>query len=145
MIMTTVRFHDNIDTAVIKPVYSVIVARYRDAWIFVRHRDRSTWEICGGHVEEGESAGGAARRELMEETGAIDFEEELVSVYSVEKNGEIGYGALFFAEVYNMGNVTDTSEIEAVLLSDRLPLHLTYPDIQPLLFRRVAGFVTKKE
>lgn len=38
-----------------------------------RHNDRSTWETQGGHIEENETPLEAAKRELFEESGAIEY------------------------------------------------------------------------
>ena len=117
--------------------YSVISARYGGKWVLVRHHKRSTWEIPGGHIEKDETADEAARRELMEETGALDFSIECISTYSVRKNGETGFGRLYLADISRIGPVPDISEIAEIKLSDTLPADLTHPDIQPLLFQRV--------
>lgn len=34
--------------------FVVIVSRYNDQWVVVRHRERSTWEAPGGHREDKE-------------------------------------------------------------------------------------------
>ncbi len=137
LVMTTVEFYKPYHDPEIPLTYSVITARHRGQWIMVRHHKRTTWEIPGGHIEPGETADEAASRELMEETGAIDFEIECIATYSVRKNGETGYGRLYFAEVTSIGPVPDTSEIAEIMLMDSLPENLTHPDIQPLLFRRI--------
>jgi len=54
-------------------LFVVIAAKYKGKWVWVKHRDRDTWEIPGGHIEKGESPDNAASRELIEETGAIIF------------------------------------------------------------------------
>ena len=38
-----------------------------------RHRERDTWEMQGGHIEANETPLEAARRELYEESGALEF------------------------------------------------------------------------
>jgi 8-oxo-dGTP diphosphatase len=127
-----------------KMTYSVISAKYEDKWIFVRHQKRTTWEIPGGHIEEGESSFEAAGRELMEETGAIKFKLDCIATYSVTMNGETGWGRLYIAEVHEIGTIPDTSEINEMILSDHLPENLTYPGIQPYLFRKTIEFLEIK-
>jgi 8-oxo-dGTP diphosphatase len=125
--------------------YSVIAARFRGSWIFVRHQQRDTWEIAGGHIEQGESPSEAAGRELAEETGAKTFDIVCISTYSVEKEGNTGYGRLFFADVTSLGPVPDVSEIAEIALMDHLPENLTYPDIQPVLFRKVNEYLSERQ
>jgi 8-oxo-dGTP diphosphatase len=139
--MTEVRFFDPFFTPDIKLTYSVIAAKYGDKWLFVRHHKRDTWEIPGGHIENDESADQAAERELMEETGAIDFKLDCVATYSVLKNGETGYGRLYFAQIVRLRTVPDISEIAEVKMMGSMPENLTHPDIQPILFERILDYL----
>jgi 8-oxo-dGTP diphosphatase len=123
--------------------YSVIISRYRGKWIFVRHHKRCTFEIPGGHIEKNETPFDAAGRELMEETGAISFTLEFICTYSVEKGNRKDYGKLFFAEISEIGEVKDISEIEEVILQENLPEKLTYPDIQPYLFKKAISYIKR--
>jgi 8-oxo-dGTP diphosphatase len=134
--MTEVNFYHSSYEPAGSLIYSIIAARYGCRWLFVRHQNRSTWEIAGGHIEEGETSDDAACRELKEETGALSFDLECVATYSVTKDGITGYGRLYLADVSEIGPVTDIAEIAEVILLDSLPDNLTYPDIQPILFRR---------
>jgi 8-oxo-dGTP diphosphatase len=139
--MVIVEFYEPDFTPDSKLTYSVITARFRGKWVLVRHRERSTLEIPGGHIEENESPLEAASRELREETGAIEFTLGYVATYSVTTNGNSGYGRLFFAEVSEMGEPSDRFEIGEVVLVDSLPGNLTYPLIQPALFERVLRYI----
>ena len=139
--MTAVNFFDALFIPDLKLTYSVISARYRAKWIFVRHQKRSTWEISGGHIEKGETSLEAARRELFEETGAIKFTIDCVATYSVTIDGDTGWGRLYIAEVSELGPIPDISEIAKISFSDRLPELLTYPDIQPHLFIKTIEFL----
>src|SRR5512136_155019 len=141
--MTEVDFFEPDFTPDIKLTYSVIAARYGNTWLYVRHHRRTTWEIPGGHIEKNESADDAARRELMEETGAVEFDIVCVATYSVLKNGEKGFGRLYLAIINKLGPVPDTSEIAELITSESLPENLTHPDIQPYLYQRILEHLRK--
>lgn len=121
--------------------YAVICASCKGKWIFVRQRERSTWETPGGHREAGEDITKTAERELFEESGAVAFELEPVSIYSVTVNDITDFGALFYARVSKTGPLPE-SEIGEVRMFKRLPGDLTYPDIYPRLFEKVAEHLT---
>jgi 8-oxo-dGTP diphosphatase len=142
--MTEVRFYDPSFIPDMRLTYSVIGARYKDNWLYVRHNKRNTWEIPGGHIEEDETSDEAAERELMEETGAVDFQLECVATYSVLKDGETGFGRLYFADITKLGPVPDISEIAEARMMDSLPENLTHPDIQPHLYKRVLDYLKTK-
>lgn len=139
--MTQVNFYDVSYEPSDVLTYSVIAARIRDNWIFVRHHLRDTFEIPGGHIEKGETSHEAACRELMEETGAIVFSMECVATYSVTREGSTGWGRLYLAEVTEIGPVPDISEIAEVIFSEKFPEKNTHPDIQPHLFRKVLEYI----
>jgi 8-oxo-dGTP diphosphatase len=109
-------------------IYAVIIARYQNHWILCNHKERTTWEIPGGRREPGEPILDTAKRELYEETGAIDFNIKPICIYTV--NGTSGL--LYFASVDVLGELPD-SEIEKVDLFDELNIEWTYPNIQPEL------------
>jgi 8-oxo-dGTP diphosphatase len=142
--MTEVKFYDPSYTPDLELTYSVVAAKYGDGWLYVRHHNRTTLEMPGGHIEKYETADEAARRELMEETGALEFTLECVATYSVLKNGETGYGRLYLAKVSRFGPVPDTSEIAEIKMMDSLPDNLTHPDIQPHLYQRILEHLKSK-
>lgn len=134
--MIKVQFYENGTKPKEKFKYVVIVTEYDNKWVMVRHRDRNTWEVPGGHIEKGETTEDAARRELYEETGAIKFRLTLISIYSVSiDNKDETLGALYYAKVYKMGKLPK-SEIEEVITVENFLKNLTYPQIQPLLWKK---------
>ena len=118
--------------------FAVIISKSNSKWVFCKHRDRDTYEVPGGHREAGELIEDTARRELKEETGALEFSITPICVYSVTgKNrvndtGEETYGMLYFADITEFEEELH-SEMEKVVLLDELPDEWTYPLIQPLL------------
>ena len=133
-----VKFYDTAEDSLLK--FAVIISKSNGKWVFCKHKERDTFEVPGGHREKGESIEEAAKRELMEETGAKEFSIKPVCVYSVTgKNrvnatGEELYGMLYFAEITSFEKELH-SEIEKVYLSASLPSNWTYPLIQPELIK----------
>lgn len=129
-----VRFYDEVEDS--KLDFAVIVSKYEGQWVYCKHKERTTFEVPGGHRETGESIIQAAERELYEETGAIDFTLRKICVYSVVKGNTETFGMLFFAEIKEFGKLPDM-EIDEVKLFDTIPSNLTYPLIQPELIHKV--------
>ena len=118
-----------------KLTYVVMGARYRKEWIFVRHRDRKSWEMPAGHIEQGESADQAAVRELFEEAGVVRSSIVHICDYSVLVRKKKGYGRLYGACVEELDPNLEY-EIAELLFTADLPAALTYPEVQSILFKR---------
>ena len=108
-----------------------IMALYKGKWIFCKHKKRDTWENPGGHIDEGETPLEAAKRELYEETGAINFDIEPLCDYYI--NGEVdsryfkGNVQVYFAIVHTMGELPSGSEMELIDFFDSFPDELKFP------------------
>ena len=130
--MLKVCFYDSVKDSLIE--FAVIVSKYNGKWVFCKHKERNTFECPGGHREKGEKIEETARRELWEETGAINYNLHPICVYSVVKEIEETFGMLYFAEIYEFEKLP-SHEIEKIELFDDLPTQWTYPQIQPLLLK----------
>ncbi|VYU69160.1 NUDIX domain-containing protein [Clostridium tertium] len=125
-----------------KLLYAIVVSRYNGKWVFVKHKERTTWEIPAGHREENEDIKYTAERELFEETGAEEHNITYICDYSLKFEGDKSYAALFFAEIDKLGELPDY-EIGEVKFFDDIPENLTYPNIQPKLFYKVKEEIKK--
>jgi 8-oxo-dGTP diphosphatase len=119
--------------------FAVIMSRHNGKWIFARHKERVTWEIPGGHREQNEDIESTAARELIEETGAENFTIIPVCIYSVDRGESESFGQLFYSEISHLGGLPN-SEIGEIGLFDDMPENLTYPLIQPYLFKKVEEY-----
>lgn len=147
--MLEVKFYNTIDDSLLK--FAVIISKSKGKWVFCKHKERDTYEIPGGHREEGESILETAKRELQEETGALEFDIAPLCVYSVtgknrvNETGEESFGMLYFANITEFSDEID-SEMEKIIFTDELPTEWTYPLIQPKLieeFRKREQAVLK--
>lgn len=134
--MLEVRFYDSVPEELLR--FAVIISKSEGKWVFCKHRERTTWEVPGGRREPGEDILETAKRELREETGAIDFTIRPVCAYSVKgrnsinkTDDDISYGMLFVADIFSFGEIR--SEIESISITEELPDNWTYPEIQPKL------------
>ena len=134
--MTEVNFYDEVDDSLLE--FAVIISKSNGKWVFCKHKERDTFEVPGGHRENGEKIEDTAVRELKEETGAVDFNIKPVCVYSVKGKTRVNdnatkesFGMLYAAEIFSFEEIH--SEIEKIVLSDDLIRQWTYPLIQPKL------------
>lgn len=130
--MVDVNFYDEVEDSLLK--FAVIIAKTNGKWIFCKHKERNTYELPGGHREYSESILETAKRELNEETGAVDFDIKPICVYSVkgktrvsENDDEESYGMLFIANILSFEEIH--SEIEKIIICDNLIDKWTYPSI----------------
>jgi 2,3-bisphosphoglycerate-dependent phosphoglycerate mutase len=119
--------------------FVVICVKFKTQWLLVRHKERTTWEMPGGHIESGESSQTAAVRELYEETGIITEEIKTICDYEVCNDGSSSYGRLFYVCTEKLGELPGY-EIEEVKLFDDFPENSTYHQIYKILISQIRTY-----
>lgn len=116
--------------------YVVVLSEYQGKILLSRHKKRTTWETQGGHIELGELPIDAAKRELFEESGAVEYDITPLCDYWAgdETNGVGANGVVYHAVISKLSDLPE-SEMEETRQFDLLPQNLTYPEITPVLFQ----------
>ena len=129
--MINIKFYDlkKTDKSLLKRV--VIVCTYNGKFVFCKHKDRSTYELPGGHIELNEDPFNAAKRELFEETGATKYDIEEICSYFLSD-----YALLCYANIKEFSKLPNF-EIEKIELFDEMPNNLTYKEMHIALLNKV--------
>jgi 8-oxo-dGTP diphosphatase len=136
--MSKVKFYGlgEIDDAMLS--FAVIVSRYNGKWVYSKNKKRA-WEIPGGKREKNENVLETAKRELYEETGALEYDLEPVCI-CVFTNTDY-HGLLCYADIKKLGELPDNSDIEKIDFFDNEPENVSFPDFYPEIFGKVRQFI----
>ena len=78
--MIQVNFYEQVEDELLK--FAVIISKTNGKWVFCKHKEQETYEILGGRRELGEAIMDTAKRELTEETGAVDKDLKPIDVHT---------------------------------------------------------------
>ena len=110
----------------------VCVCKYNGKYVFSFNKKRNGWELPGGHIEDGETWEEAARREVFEETGAININLKPICIYKINS-----FALLCYCEILEFGQIPNYSEISEICQLDDLPKNMTFPESSKLFFDKV--------
>ena len=110
-----------LDSETYRPLPGTIIAvRHSQDFLLVYHRQRQTWELPGGAIEEGESPRDCAVRELFEETGqrveCLAF--KAILKLRVGPDNRISFGALYSGSLAVPAPFRESEEISTITYWD---------------------------
>lgn len=114
--------------------YVIMLSRMNGLLLMSRHRARTTWQNQGGHIEPGETPMDAARRELYEESGALEYAIAPLCDYRFS----YGNAMAFVVNVTKLGELPPSEMVEVRTFS-KMPEHLTYPDAGSRLYNHALS------
>jgi 8-oxo-dGTP pyrophosphatase MutT (NUDIX family) len=99
--------------------FVVVVAYRRGQILYARWREDGCWTLPSGRVEHGQTPEEAARRELLEETGATLKQVRVLCYMHCFMFGREYWGVTYLGEVSELGTPMDLDEvIEASMFAD---------------------------
>jgi 8-oxo-dGTP diphosphatase len=107
--------------------YVWMITKHNGKFVLSFHRKSQKWDHVGGHVEKDETPLAAAKRELFEETGAIDF--DIYPVFdhkAFREDGSFNNGRTYFVNVREFSDLPDGSEMDKIGIFDEIPENFRY-------------------
>ena len=108
--------------ACVGPIAFVSCLAYQgERILFCRWRETGEWVLPGGRLDPNETAEAAARRELLEETGATLKTLQVLCYIHCFMFGESYWGIAYFGEIERLGSPTDLEEVSEARLFSAFP------------------------
>jgi 8-oxo-dGTP diphosphatase len=128
----------------------LVICEYNQQWLLTNHKERG-WEFPGGKVEENETLHAAARREVLEETGAIIRELVPFGAYKVNEPNGYFIKKIFYATIDKIKPKQGYYETNGpvlvekdLLLTDRFNSHYSFI-MQDQIVKIVLEEMAKKQ
>ena len=100
-------------TRIALPAFAVVIAKCARGAVLVFNRFREVWELPGGLIDPGESAGEAAKRELLEEAECKGKDFHWLALAEIS-DGATHFGAVFCCEVDEVPATVQNEEVGGI-------------------------------
>ena len=117
---------------------AVVFARYNGKWLYCRHHSHETYDALTGTVKHEETALDCASRQLHKAMGATKFEITPAFDFEVQTNQGFYSGQVFFANVQELGNIPENSQIASVRKFETYPSQMRWPRVLPELYTQMS-------
>nr|WP_263325349.1 nucleoside triphosphatase YtkD [Neobacillus sp. Marseille-Q6967] len=114
----------------------LVICEYQDGWLLTKHKKRGL-EFPGGKVEDGETLEEAARREVLEETGAALSSLHPIAEYRVSEQKGSFVKAVFWGNIKNFNETNHYFETEGPVIVNG--------DLNKLRFNAEYSFIMKDQ
>lgn len=110
--------------------YVVIMSRMDGGFLLSRHKQRTTWEFQGGHIEPGETRCRPRGASSLRNRARRPFDiAPLCDYWAGSEDGQSGAcGVVFTVDIHGLGALPE-SEMAETGRFERLPENMTYPEI----------------
>ena len=121
--------------------YVSLISKHQGKWVICHHKDRDVWDCPGGRIEAGETPIQAARRELYEETGAMQADFHPLYIYEILSDKGLSYGIQYFCNIQEFTALPDY-EMDRIDFVNELPLgSMKTPQVHSILIQDVDSIV----
>lgn len=121
--------------------FVIMLCKYNEKIVLCKHKDRDTYECPGGRRENYETIIETAKRELYEETGAVEYNLKILSNIAIKgfdgviENKKTKYGCILLSKILKIEKMPKY-EIDCIKFFKEIPNDWTYPEIEPVIFKK---------
>ena len=118
---------------------AIIISTYQSQLLLSRHKKSVNWELQGGPIQEGETFLTAAKRILVEESGAVTYNLQPLCDFVIDDEKKLE-GICFMANIYDLGQLGDCEMKERKAFEELPEGRLMYPALTSLLIEKKREF-----